>query len=183
VFRALGEAGLPTYWIPGPDDAPVADYLREAQNVEIVFPQLHGVHGTAAFTPDHHVVVAGVGGEISDDPGEEREEVERLRYPRWEAEYRLKLIRDLPRHELVLMFATPPAHKGTHSAGSEAIAELVGTHRPRLVISGGERRTGMLGRTLHLAPGSLRDGQYAIANLRTYEVQLEELPQPVGKDA
>lgn len=38
VFGALGAGGLPAYWIPGPADAPVAHYLREAQNIEVVFP-------------------------------------------------------------------------------------------------------------------------------------------------
>jgi uncharacterized protein len=176
VFRLLSGSGLPTYWIPGPGDAPVVVYLREAHNIEVVFAQLHGVHGTAAFTPDRHVLIAGLGGEIADDPAEEREEQQRLRYPRWELEYRLKLVQELPGHELVLMTSTPPAHKGERTAGSEAVAELVATHRPRLVLTGGERRTGMLGRSMLLAPGSLQDGQYAIANLRSHEVQLEQLP-------
>ncbi|MEA2418779.1 MAG: uncharacterized protein QOE60_985, partial [Thermoleophilaceae bacterium] len=143
-------------------------------NVEVVFPDLHGVHGTAAFSPDKHVLFAGLGGETSDDPAAEREELERLRYPRWEAEYRLKLVGELTARDLVLMFWTPPAHKGTGTPGSDAIAELVGTHRPRLALCGGPRRTGMLGRSLLLAPGSLLDGQYAIADLRTHEVELKE---------
>ena len=44
--------GLPAYWVPGPADAPVSDYLREAYNMEVVHPLTHGVHGTAAFGPD-----------------------------------------------------------------------------------------------------------------------------------
>jgi Icc-related predicted phosphoesterase len=175
LFRTIGASGLPTYWIPGPTDAPVAHYLREAQNVEVVFPTLHGVHGTAAFSPDRHVVFAGLGGEVDDDPDAPREELERLSYPRWEAEYRLKLLGELPGHELVLMFSTPPAHKGAHTRGSEALAEVVKSHRPRLVVSGGPQGTAMLGRSLLVAPGPLSEGHYAIADLHSHEVALEQL--------
>jgi Icc-related predicted phosphoesterase len=72
VFKALGKSELPVYWVPGPDDAPVSDYLREAQNIEVVFQNLRGVHGTAAFAPAGHVVFGGLGGEIVDDPDKPR---------------------------------------------------------------------------------------------------------------
>jgi Icc-related predicted phosphoesterase len=179
IFRALGASGLPSYFVPGPGDAPVVDYLREAQNVEIVFPLLHGVHGTAAFA-GAHVLCAGFGGEVSDDPDAPREEIERLAYPRWEPEYHLKLIRELDEHQLVLLLWTPPAHKGLNAPGSEVLAELVATHRPRLVVCGGERATETLGRSHVVAPGSLADGHYAIADLHRREVELEELAAAAG---
>jgi Icc-related predicted phosphoesterase len=169
IFKALGKLGLPAYWVPGPSDAPVADHLRAAHDMEIVFPFVHGVHGTAAFAPGY-VLFAGLGGEVDDDPDGARDETNRLRYPRWEAEYRLKIIRELEEHERVLLFSTPPAHKGHGTRGSEALAELIGTHRPRLVVCGGERATTMIGRSLVVAPGSLADGHYAVANLHSHEV-------------
>jgi uncharacterized protein len=172
---ALGASGQPAYWVPGPADAPVTGYLREAYNMEVVHPLIHGVHGTAAFGPDQHVLFAGLGGEISDDPNHSRDELERLSYPRWEAEYRLKLLRELEEHQMVLVFWTQPSHKGLGAPGSELLAELVNSHRPRLVVCGGERRTSMLGRSLVVAPGSLHDGHYAVADLHTREVELEEL--------
>jgi Icc-related predicted phosphoesterase len=177
VFRALGDLGVPSYWVPGPDDAPVSDYLSEAHNMEVVFPNLHGVHGTAAFTPDAHTVVAGLGGEISDDPRAERDEIEHLLYPRWEAEYQLKLLRELDEHQLVMAFATPPAHKGTDHGGSEAVAEMIGTYRPRAMICGGEQMNEMIGRTMVVAPGSLQEGQYAIIDVNDREVQFGDLAQ------
>jgi Icc-related predicted phosphoesterase len=174
VFNALGESGLPAFWVPGPEDAPVATYLREAYNMELVFTSLHGVHGGAAFAPGP-VLFAGIGGEVSDDPDGPRDEQERLRYPRWEAEYRLKLLRELKDYELVLLFSTPPAHKGLDRPGSEALAELVATYRARLVVCGGERGTELIGRTLVVAPGSLADGHYAVADLHEKQADLEEL--------
>jgi Icc-related predicted phosphoesterase len=175
VFKALGKAGRTAYWVPGPTDAPVGEYLREAHNIEVVFPFLHGVHGTAALSPDQHVIFAGYGGEILDDPEAPRDEIQRLRYPRWEAEYRLKLLREFSELQLVLLFATHPAHKGLGTRGSEALAELIGTYRPRLAVCGGERGTEMIGRSLIVAPGSLSEGHYAVADLLEHEVRQQEL--------
>jgi Icc-related predicted phosphoesterase len=179
VFRALADADLPCYWVPGPDDAPIAAYLREAHKIEVVYPFLRGVHGTIAFAPGH-VLVAGMGGEVSDDPDAPRDEIERLRYPRWEPEYRLKLVRELPEHQVVLLVATPPAHKGHRTPGSEALTELIANHRPRLVVSGGERRRETIGRSLVVGPGSLADGQYALADLHAHTAELEDLAGAVA---
>jgi Icc-related predicted phosphoesterase len=175
VFRALVAFHSPVYWVPGPGDAPVWEYLREAYNIEIVSPLLRGIHGTLAFTPGQPVVVAGMGGEVSDQPGADRDEVRRLRYPRWEAEYRLKILAEHAEHERMLAFSTPPAHKGLGLPGSEAVAELVNTHRPRLVVCGGERHTETLGRSTIVAPGDLSDGHYAVADLQRRDVAMREL--------
>jgi uncharacterized protein len=174
VFRALSAARRPVFWVPGPDDAPVAAYLREAHNIEVVYADLHGVHGTAALAPGD-VVVAGVGGEISDDPDAAREELELLRYPRWEAEYRLKLLHEWPEHERVLLFHTHPEHKGLGRAGSDAIAELIGTFRPRVVVCGGDPSSELLGRSLIVAPGRASEGHYAVVDLHKREARLAQL--------
>jgi Icc-related predicted phosphoesterase len=176
VFKALARGSLPTYWVPGAGDAPMDHYLREAANIEVVAPFLRGVHGTMAFAPGQHVLFAGFGGEVSDDLDGPRDEHDRLSYPRWEPEYRLKLVRELDEHELVLLFATPPAHKGLGTGGAEVLAELIGTHRPRLVVCGGERGTEQIGRSVIVAPGRLTDGHYAIADVNSQQVELEELP-------
>jgi Icc-related predicted phosphoesterase len=60
-------------------------------------------------------------------------------------------------------------------AGSEVLAELVNTHRPRLVVCGGDRGAEMLGRSLVVAPGRLRDGEYAVADLHSHDVEMQEL--------
>jgi hypothetical protein len=153
----------------------VEGYLREAHNLEVVFPQLHGVHGTAALAPGGHVVFAGLGGEVVDEPGTARDESGRLRYPAWEAEYRLKIARELDEHQLVLLLWSHPAHKGRGTPGSEVLAELVNTYRPRLVVCGGPRGTETLGRSLVVAPGSLREGHYAVADLEAQSAEPGEV--------
>jgi Icc-related predicted phosphoesterase len=175
LFRTLGSIGLPAYWVPGPNDAPIADYLREAHNMELVFPLLRGLHGTAALSPDAHVLMGGMGGHVSDDPEAPREEISALRYPRWEAEYRLKILREFDELLTVLLFATPPAHRAHGDRGSDGIKELVGTYRPRLVVCGGERSSELIGRSVVVAPGSLAEGQYAIADLHSHEVRMAEI--------
>jgi Icc-related predicted phosphoesterase len=176
LFRALGAAGHPTFWVPGASDAPVDDYLREAYNVETVYPFVRGVHGTAAFAPGTQLV-AGFGGEVDDDPEAVRDEQRRLRYPRWEVEYRLKILQhELAEHEHpILLFSTPPAHKGLGTPGSEALAQFAATVRARLVVCGGPPATMTIGRTLVVAPGSLAEGGYAVADVHALSAELGEL--------
>lgn len=166
VLRVLGESRVPAFWVPGPHDAPLEDYLRESYNMEVVFPFLHGVHGTAALAPGY-VLVAGMGGRIEDRPDRRREEVGELRYPGWEVEYRLKIVREFREHLTAFVFASHPAHKGLAQGGSEVLAELIKTYRPRVAVAGGgeDFASEMLGRTLVVMPGSLRQGRYARIDL------------------
>jgi Icc-related predicted phosphoesterase len=180
VFHALARTQRPAYWVPGPGDAPIGAYVREASAIERIHPTLRGLHATAAFAPGGHVVLAGLGGEIDDHPDGQRDEDARLRYPRIEAEYRLKLLDELGEHERVLLFWSRPAHKRLDPGGSEAVAELVNTYRPRLVIVGGARGSEQLGTSLVVAPGSLCDGDYAVVDLRRGSVERVEGAPPLA---
>src|SRR5258708_8615147 len=51
LFKMLAETGLPTFYIPGPEDVPIHEYLRESAKIELVYPFLRGVHGTFAMAP------------------------------------------------------------------------------------------------------------------------------------
>jgi Icc-related predicted phosphoesterase len=174
VLRTVGQkAGMPAFYVPGPGDVPFGAYLREAHNTEVVFPSMHGVHGTFAFADGYHLVFAGMGGEVADDTLHEREERERLSYPGWEVEYRLKILREMKDYQKVFLFYTPPTHKGLHEGGSDILAELVKTYSPRLVLTGGVFfRQEYLGTSLVVAPGSLSEGGYAFVDL--HERQAEE---------
>ena len=171
IFKALGEAGLPAFWVPGPTDAPLGDYLRESANIEVAYPLVRGVHGTAAIGPGN-VLFAGIGGEIVDDLDAIRAEDALVRYPGWEAEYRLKIVREFDQDEQVFLFATPPAHKGLGEPGSEVLAELIKTYRPRLAIVAGEHPLEeWLGNTLVVCPGRLEEGSYAFVDLGRLTVE------------
>lgn len=171
LFKLLAEPRLPTFYIPGPEDAPIGKYLREASQIEVVYPYLHGVHGTFAMAPGY-VVFTGLGGTVSDDPHAGREELEALRYPGWEVEYRLKFLGELKDYQKVFLFTTPPEHKGLHEQGSAVLAELIKTYQPRLVlVSGREIKRELLGTSLVVMPGSLAEGNYSIIDLHQHTVE------------
>ena len=176
ILRTVGRANLPAFYIPGPGDAPFGKYLREAHNTEVVFPSMHGVHGTFALAPGYQLPFAGMGGEIVDDPHHEREELEQLSYPGWEVEYRLKILRELEDYPKVFLFGTPPAHKGLREGGSEVLAEVVKTYAPALVLTGGGGFHGeQLGTSLMVSPGTLSEGEYALVDLSEREVEEKKL--------
>lgn len=176
IFKTLGAAQVPAFWVPGPADAPIGVYMRESSNLEVVYPFLHGVHGTAALGPGGHVLFAGMGGDIADDPDVIRVEEARLRYPGWEVEYRLKVINEFDADEKVFLFTTAPAHKGLHEPGSEVLAELINTHRPRLVLYAGEEPAQhQLGTSLVLCPGRFDHGEYALFDLHDRSVEFQVL--------
>jgi uncharacterized protein len=161
LAKVLGGTGRPTFWVPGPGDAPASDYLVEAYNMEIAYPSLRGLHGTAAIGAGA-ILFAGMGGEIVDDPKAPRDEEGRLRYPGWEAEYRLKIVREFRDYPSVLLFATPPAHKGLQRPGSSVVAELINTYAPRVAVVPAEAAEQVqLGNTLVVSPGSLEAGDAA----------------------
>jgi uncharacterized protein len=180
IFKALGAADLPAFWVPGPTDAPLREYLREAANIEVAYEHLHGVHGTVALAPGQ-VLFAGLGGEIVDDPDTVRDEEAVVKYPGWEAEYRLKVIRELDEHERVLVFSTPPAHRESRTPGSETVKELIGTYRPRIAIVAGEEPSERhLGRTLVVTPGRFDQGRYALIDYHERSVELVATGEPAA---
>jgi Icc-related predicted phosphoesterase len=175
VLTALAEDGCPAFYIPGPEDAPFTDFLREAANFEIVYPHLRGVHGT--FALDHgHTVWSGVGGTVEDDPHTIRDETESLRYPGWEVEYLLKFLRELKDYEKVFLFTSHPEHKGLHEKGSAILAGIIKTHNPRLVlIAGREQNREMIGTSQVIVVGSLAEGNYTFVDLRKGHVAFATL--------
>jgi Icc-related predicted phosphoesterase len=175
TFRMLGGSNRPTFWIPGPIDAPLGDLLREAASMEIAFPHLRGVHGSFALAPGP-VVFTGMGGEIRDDPEAIRDESAFISYPAWEVEYRLKMLRELKEHPLVFLYTTAPAHKGLRTAGSTILATLLKTYNPRVaVFAGNDPSEVMLGRTLVISPGRLELGRYSVVDLHTLAVERRQL--------
>lgn len=180
ILQALGRLERPAFWVPGRNDAPLRRFLQDSHNAELVHPLLHGVHGTYA-TASGGGVVAGIGGEIVDEPETVRAEDFLLRYPGWEAEYRLKLLSELNEQPAVLLFATPPEHKGLGDPGSQVVAELIKLHAPRVaVVGGGAARQERLARTLVVCPGRLADGDYALVNLQAATVEPRHLHGPAA---
>jgi Icc-related predicted phosphoesterase len=176
VLKALAEPNLPAFYIPGSEDAPFAEFLREAANFEVVFPHIHCVHGTFAMAP--HTIFSGMGGAITDSDDVQRDEIDRLRYPGWEVAYRLKFLRELKDYDKIFLFTTWPEHKGLAERGSSVLAEMIKTYSPRLVVvNGAEPSRAMIGTSQVVSPGSLAEGNYASIDLRNHEVTPGSLRQ------
>ncbi len=177
-FKALGGLNIPVYYIPGKYDAPIERFLREAYNSEIVYPHIRNVHKSFSFYRNHYEIV-GFGGEISE---KQREERFILRYPRWELEYHLKIIRDLKPLQLIMLFYSPPYGgkldliNGNHT-GSEAVKDFIKTYDPvyAFVGSGSEQGEEFIGNTRVINPGSLKDGKYVLVNMRNHKVEFRTL--------
>lgn len=177
-FKELGGLNIPVFYIPGKYDAPIDRYLKEAFNYEIVFPHIRNVHKSFSFYRNHYEVV-GFGGEISDKARQDRFI---LRYPRWEVEYHLKIIRDLKPLQLIMLFYSPPyggkldLTNGQHT-GSEVVEDFIKTYDPvyAFVGSGSQPGEEMIGNSRVINPGSLKDGQYALLNLRNHHVEFYNL--------
>jgi uncharacterized protein len=145
LFKAVSGTGLPTFYVPGAEDAPFSEFLREAAALEVVYPSVRGIHGTFAMSSGHFIW-SGMGGVVEDDPDRIREEDTTLCYPGWEVEYRLKFLHELKDYQKVFLFTTPPEHKGLGQKGSFVLAETIKTYNPRLVLAGGERRQVTIGK-------------------------------------
>jgi Icc-related predicted phosphoesterase len=176
VFRTLGRAERPTYWVPGATDTGLRHYLHDTSGLEIAFPQLHGVHGRVVDGPDH-ILFAGMGGEIVDG-AEDPPTGDELRYSGREAEYRLREITEFKEHPRVLLFTTQPAHKGARVPGSDAVAGLIKTYRPRLAIVAGDGVSEeRLGTTLVVSSGRIDRGQYAVIDLNDLAIEVGDVTE------
>ncbi len=117
-----------------------------------------------------------MGGTVIDDPHTTRDEQERLCYPGWEVEYRLKFLNELKDYQKVFLFSTPPEHKGLHEPGSAVLAELIKSYKPRLALIGGkEPKHELLGTSLVVMPGSLAEGNVSIIDLREQTVEIRSM--------
>ena len=183
ILKALAASRLPSFYIPGPEDAPISDYMQNAAEFEVIYSHLHGVHGTFAFAPGH-VIVAGLGGCVEDQAHSVREEISRVSYPGSELEYRLKFLREMRDHPKIFLFSHSPAHKGRSEEGSEAIAEVIKTYNPRLVLVGGRRQdSGKLANSLVVYLGSLAERQFSTVNLVSFAVEHRKIKPSIDAAA
>jgi hypothetical protein len=176
ILKTFAKAQLPTFYLPGPEDGPIEEYMRSAATMEIAFPYLHGVHGTFAFVSRTTTLVTGMGGRISDNQQETHNERSELSYPGWEVEYRLAFLNELKDYQKIFLFTTPPAHKGLHESGSTVLAELINSYKPRLVVvAGKEPKHETLGTSLVVIPGNLCEGNLTVINLHEQTVETRNM--------
>jgi Icc-related predicted phosphoesterase len=116
------------------------------------------------------LAVAGFGGRITE---RERETESALRYPGWEARYRMAFLTQVDQALLVMVFHNPPARVGNldlvdgERVGNEEVTELIGTWSPRVAVVAGDRAGRELyGTTVVVSPGRLDRGEYAVFDPR-----------------
>jgi HSP20 family molecular chaperone IbpA len=113
---------------------------------------------------------------IYDDPRALTGEDILVHYPGFEVERRFKLIDAPDVQQKVFLFATPPAHKGLGTRGSEVVAEVVKTYRPRIVVVAGERKGQLsLGKSLVVWPGRAEIGWHGLVDVRARNVFFRRL--------
>lgn len=176
-FEAARKIDLPFFVIPGNVDSPLDQYIRIGWEEMKKNSKLHLTHST--FSPlDRDFIVTGFGGEITD---QEKEDYFVLQFPRWEAEYGLSFLSNLPSTK-VLLSHTPPVgtldlDDGKHK-GYQVVNDLIHTYHPKWVFCGhahDARGKEIIGDSIVVNPGSLKSGFYALVDTDKEEVELKTL--------
>lgn len=169
-YLQIAKLNRPTFLIPGNVDSPISQYLKVATEA-MKNPNIHIVHHS--FFVFNHSVIAGFGGEITE---EDKEDFFVLQNPRWETEYGLNFLSHLVQSK-ILLFHTPPVGKldsdnGKHK-GSLVINDIIQKYKPSLVFCGhahkaqGEEK---IGPTKAVNPGALKDRFYALVDTESQNV-------------
>jgi len=175
-FGALAECGARSYVIPGGNDAPLDVFLQIATSSEVVAHNTHIVHhriaGKFVSPQARDMHVCGFGGIIDH---KQSEDFFVLRFSRWRALYAAEGFIEYPDPKLLLLH-TPP--RLMSEKGSELAEEIIGTVRPSHAFCGavdGLQGDRIVGTTFVVCPGAMSEGNYAIVDSLTNEVQYKKL--------
>lgn len=175
-YAILSPVEFRIFVVPGNMDAPEGRYVATVL----------GSDGLAAVETVHRFpaklgewVVVGMGGQITEAA---REEIFMLMFPRWEAEHAFGLFELIPGSRLMVLH-TPPLGEvvdrdGNKHKGSQVVNDLIHHWRPALAVCGhahDAQGQEMIGDTLVVNPGALKNGYFATVDLESKEVRLLEL--------
>jgi Icc-related predicted phosphoesterase len=162
--------------VPGYNDAPEALYFKTVYSYANIYPNLRTVH-EMMFREDPFWV-AGFGGDIT--LSEDNRELV-LQYSSTWAEFSLRRLEYFP-GEKILLFHSPPVCRLDVSNGEHygilLINEIIERVSPQLVMCGRAKSgQGMvkLGNTVVVNPGPLCEGNYAIIDYPSLEIQFKNL--------
>ena len=169
--------GLPSFLIPGNTDAPFGQYMRVCLCESAVGENQKLVHHSVVFFGDDFII-AGFGGEVTE---QQREDYFVLQFPRWEVEHGLGIVEHLQKTK-ILLFHTPPVgeldlDEGKHK-GSQVINDLIEKLKPEWVFCGHAHKARgkqIIGNSIVVNPGALKNRYYAIVDTETQEVELKTL--------
>lgn len=176
-YEHVRKIGLPFFAIPGNVDSPLDQYIKIGWKEMKRNSKLHGVH-SSFFALGKNFIVTGFGGEITQ---QEKEDYFVLQFPRWEVEYGLNFLSNMPSVKILLSH-TPPigtldSDDGKHK-GCEVVNDLIRTYHPKWVFCGhahGARGKEIIGSSIIVNPGSLKNGFYALVDTDEEKVELKTL--------
>jgi Icc-related predicted phosphoesterase len=176
-YENMRKIDLPIFTVPGNVDSPLDQYIKIGWEEMKRNSELHIVH-SSLFDLDKHFIVTGFGGEITE---QEKEDYFVLQFPRWEVEYGLNFLSNISSTKILLSHAPPigtlDLDDGRHK-GSEVVNDLIQPYRPKWVFCGhahGARGKEIIGDTIIVNPGSLKNGFYALVNTDKEKVELKTL--------
>ncbi|MFQ6002546.1 MAG: metallophosphoesterase [Candidatus Zixiibacteriota bacterium] len=176
-YDNMRKIGLPLFTIPGNVDSPLNQYIEIGWEEMKKNSKLHIVH-SSFFDLDKHFIVTGFGGEITQQG---KEDYFVLQFPRWEVEYGLNFLSNISSTKILLSH-TPPigtldSDDGKHK-GCKVINDLIQIHRPKWVFCGhahGARGEEIIGDSIIVNPGSLKNGFYALVDTDKEKIELKTL--------
>ncbi len=172
-FEALGRTGVYAAVIPGPEDAPLREFLKVGLNAEVDFPNVHLAHAT--LLEDGETALEGIGGELThhEDSGDHV-----VRVSKGLAEYFLRGLWRSEKPLKVLLVAVPPTGKLGGEEGNPIVTEFIDSYAPTLCAASGEserRGWDRVAHTLIVNPGRLISGSAAWVDLTQPHGQQVEL--------
>jgi Icc-related predicted phosphoesterase len=175
-YETAREIDLPFFTIPGNVDSPLRQYYMIALEKMERNPKLRVVHGSFSGLQGQFAVL-GFGGEITED-SEENYFV--LQYPRRDVEPHFGMLAILSSE--ILLFHTPPIGSldlddGKHK-GCKVVNDLIEKYKPTWVFCGhahGARGKEIIGDSIVVNPGALKNGFYALVDTDKEKVELKTL--------
>ncbi len=175
-YDNMRKIDLPFFTVPGNVDSPLRQYYMIALEQMERYPKLRVVHGSLSGLKGRFAVL-GFGGEITEDEGEDHFV---LQYRRRDVEPHFGMLAILS--SKILLFHTPPIGSldlddGKHK-GSKVVIDLIERCKPHWVFCGhahGARGKEIIGDTIVVNPGALKNGFYALVDTDKKTVELKTL--------
>ena len=172
-FEAIGKSGFFTIVIPGPNDAPLSEFLRAALNAEVIFPNIRVSHATPVSKGA--LGVSGVGGVIteSEDVGGPV-----IKYSHTSAEYLLRTLWSMTKPVKVLLLSETPPGKLSSNGGNSFVREFIGSYHPSICVVAGDKEHRGFEQEAHgfvINPGMLSEGSAAWLDRLARKVEMIDL--------
>ncbi|MBI2830601.1 MAG: hypothetical protein HYX81_05530 [Chloroflexi bacterium] len=172
-FETLGKINKFAVVIPGPNDAPLWEFLRAAVSSEITSPNVAVAHATVVT--NGQVAAGGIGGLIteSEDVG-----APLIKHSHAAVEYFLRGLWKTRKSIKVLLLSELPPGKLAGNEGKGVVGELILTHHPAICVAPGKKKNRGFEQEAHgfvINPGLLSEGSAAWVDWVNRKVEMLDL--------